>query len=668
MFGGRAMLMGEFAVTSESGEFDFRNLEAGTLTVNAEAQGYLPAARSGVELAAGAEVTGIELVLRRGAVVTGQVLGADGRPAAGAQVEPAEGDGPNVSMTRATADGDGQYRLEGVEPGPRTFSASHQDFQRSVRDLEVRSGENRLDFRLGGGHPVSGRVVDTAGQPVEGADVTLMPSDFVSGQPQQARSGADGGFRLDNVGEGGYSLQARHAGYSSAQIRDLRIAGPMEGLEVRLGRGAAIRGKISGVEFPDLQKVQIAASNPTKQAFQPGQVDFRSEYRIDGVASGEWEVMAYLRESGRRAQGKVTVEEGGEAVLDLDLSESGLTLSGRVTRRGGEPVADLWISVQSETQKASGRGSTNHEGIFRISGLAPGTYKLSTFSMRGIAYEQTVELTADQEIAIELPDWRVSGRVVDAADDSPIEGAVVSLDPADPNAASARPSMLRSGANSDSSGAFILTEVPEGSFRLVARKEGYSPAEIALDIRAGAATENLRLALNATQGLTLMPTAPAGVPSTLSVALLDATGRTVLTQSYPVADEGKARISEAPPGRWTLLVAGGASATASLEVTVPGPPVPVALPPATRLRVTVPDLAGSSALAKATVLGANGQPYRWFRFGFLGPAESTVTDGQAVLDSLPPGVWRVVVTAPDGRTWQGTATTSPGAEAAVVLR
>jgi protocatechuate 3,4-dioxygenase beta subunit len=667
MFGGRSMLMGEFAFTDESGEFDFRNLEAGTLTVGAEAQGYLQAERSGIELAAGSEVTGIELVLRKGAVVTGQVLGADGRPAAGAAVQLAEGDGPSLSMTQATADGDGQYRLEGVEPGQRAFAAEHKDFQRSVRDLEVRSGENRLDFRLGGGHPVAGRVVDTAGQPIAGADVTLAQADF-SSPPQQARSGADGAFRLDNVGEGDYSLQASHTGYSSAQIQDLRIAGPMEGLEVRLGRGAAIRGKISGVDFPDLPKLQIVAFSQAQKAMQRGEADFRSEYRIDGVAPGEWEVMASLSDSGRQTQGKVTVEEGGEAVLDLDLSESGLTLSGRVTRRGGEPVADLRISVQSETQKASGSGLTNHEGAFRISGLKPGTYKLDAFSMRGTSYEQTVELTADQEIAIELPDWRVSGRVVDAADDSAVEGAVVSLEPADPSAATARPYMLRTGANSDSAGAFTLTEVPEGSFRLVARKDGYSPTEIALDIRAGAATENLRLALTATQGLILMPTASTGIPSTVSIALLDGTGKTVLTQSYPVADEGRARISEAPPGRWTLLVAGGASATASLEVTVPGPPVPVALPPATKLRVTVPDLAGSTALGKATVLGGNGQPYRWLRFGFLGPAESTVVDGQAVLDNLPPGAWRIVVTAPDGRTWQGTATTAPGAEAAVVLK
>ena len=198
---------------------------------------------------------------------------------------------------------------------------------------------------------------------------------------------------------------------------------------------------------------------------------------------------------------------------------------------------------------------------------------------------------------------------VDGADSSPVEGATVTVETAD-GTPDPRAVFLRTGTTSDSAGAFTLTDVPEGSYRLVARKEGYSPGETPLTIGAGAATEGLRLTLSSTTGLNLQVMGPTGPPSSVNLALLDSAGRIVLNGGYPVAEGGRARISEAPPGRWTLLVASGGSATVSLEVTVPGPAVQVALPTETALRVTVPALAGSAVLGKATLLGADGRPYR----------------------------------------------------------
>jgi hypothetical protein len=449
----------------------------------------------------------------------------------------------------------------------------------------------------------------------------------------------------------------------------MEVRGPVSGLEVRLTRGGAIHGRILGVTLPDLKNLHVMAS-PSSNAgrgIQSGQADFQGQYRIDNVASGEWKVVAALPQSGRRAEGKVVVEEGTEAVLDLDLTEEGgLTLSGRVTRRG-EPAGNVRIIAEGTDQKEGGTAISNYDGLFRITGLAAGTYQISSVVWASLSHHQTVTLSSDQEIAIELPDSRITGRVVDAADSSPVEGATVTVQAAggEPDPRSA---FLRSGTSSDSAGNFTLTDVGEGSFKVTARKEGYSPAETTVETGGGSAVDGLRLALNATQGLTLQVLTPAGgSPARLDAALLGPNGAALLTGSYPVTEGGRSRISEAPPGRWTLLASGG-GATASLEVTVPGPPVQIVVPPATTLRVTVPDLAGSSVLAKATALGANGQPYRWLRYGgFLG-SEWSMADGQVLLNNLPAGTWRIVVTAPDGHTWQGTATTSPGVEAAVVLR
>jgi hypothetical protein len=44
-----------------------------------------------------------------------------------------------------------------------------------------------------------------------------------------------------------------------------------------------------------------------------------------------------------------------------------------------------------------------------------------------------------------------------------------------------------------------------------------------------------------------------------------------------------------------------------------------------------------------------------------------MSGGQIELSSLPPGSWTVMVAAADGRNWEGTAVTSAGQTASLLL-
>jgi protocatechuate 3,4-dioxygenase beta subunit len=667
MMGMRGLRRG-MSGTDEQGRFELTGIEPGKLVLRASAPGYL-AGEARVEAVAGQAPEEVRIVLRTGAVVTGKVVGPDGAPVAGAEVRVVQGSREDMFFSfgesGARSDGEGVYRLAGIEEGRRSIAATHQDFQRTVKELEVRAGENRLDLRLGRGYPVSGRVVDSGGRPVADARVSLDEPGFGfdSDDSQLAASGADGSFQFPSVAPGTYTLRARKEGYAPAELPEpLQVAvAPVAGLELRLAAGGTIRGRIRGLGFEQLSGVSVFAIRADTLGLDgggpsSGVVDFEGAYSISGVAPGEWMVTAM---SGKgSARGKVTLSEGTpEVTLDLEFS-GGFTLSGRVLR-AGEPMPGLQVMANGADVGSHAMGSTGPQGEFRLEGLEAGKYVVAAMDYRkGIRHTEEVEISGDREILIELPTQRVSGRVLDATDSSPIEGAAVTLEKTEGGDGLMGYGSPR--ASTDPSGAFTMSGVPEGTWRAVARKEGYAPAEATVEVRPGAEVGGVQLALSPGAGLVLeVRTYLGSIPAQVFAALVDANGRSVLAGPYETGEGGRVRLGSAPAGRFRLYVSGGGAATASLDVTIPGPPVQVVLLPASQLVVSVPGLAAQGGSGTATVTDVNGQPFRSVLYGFV-LSEWPLLEGGTVVDGVPPGTWRVRVNAPDGRVWEGTASTSGG--------
>ena len=64
---------------------------------------------------------------------------------------------------------------------------------------------------------------------------------------------------------------------------------------------------------------------------------------------------------------------------------------------------------------------------------------------------------------------------------------------------------------------------------------------------------------------------------------------------------------------------------------------------------------------------ASGEPFHALSWMGQPRAEWPMRNGRTEVGSLPPGTWRVTVATPDGRTWQGESTTTPGSAAEIVL-
>ncbi len=669
--GARAMRTGGRAQSDEEGRFVIEEVEPGTLRVTATAEGRQPAELGGIAAPPGRDVEGLELVLAPGATVEGRVTDADGRPVPGVLVNPVEPDRPGTRMMMmfrgGTSDGDGWYRIEGLPPGPRSIAAEDDQGRRAVGDLDVRPGSNRLDLRFRGGVEVAGRVVDAEGTPVADAEVALAAPNRGWGE-QRVTTGAGGGFVLEGVGEGEYRLLASKEGYAAAESDPFKVAGaPVTGLEIRLQGGGAITGRVLGLEPDALPRVMVRANRAGGGGsfqFQQGVVDFEGRYRFAALAAGEWRVSAELPGSGRRADGRVTLEPGAaEAVLDLDFG-AGLTLSGRVVR-GAAPVAGAVVDVVGSDVADYGSADTDREGSFRITGLEAGTYDV-TVRAGGAQVREQVALQGDREVVLELEVAAVAGRVIDTTERAPIAGASVHLEPAEAGERSFW--WDQSAVATDAQGRFRLAEVAAGRWRLRVEREGYGAVARELEVRGGADVEDLEVALEPTSGLVVeVVRATGGAPSSVLLAVLDGAGQAVTGGFQETGENGRVRLSTVPAGSYEVLAAADGLAVARAAAAVPGPPVRLVLEPAGVLDLRVPALQAEASTARVAVRGVDGTPFRMPEWGSGVQAEWQMGRGRLRLDDLPPGAWTVEVRAASGRVWSGAAAVQAGQTTELVL-
>ncbi|MFL6231665.1 MAG: carboxypeptidase regulatory-like domain-containing protein [Thermoanaerobaculia bacterium] len=651
-------------VTDDEGGFAFDGVSPGPISLSARAPRRQETELRNLEVKAGQDLTNVEVVLAPGATVEGRVLSPEGRPVPGAEVSVAQPSQDNFgwSSLRATADGDGQYRIDGIPPGKRTLEARAEGYRRGVREVEASARAATVDFELERGLEVSGRIVDDGGNPVPGAQLMLMAGRGFSLNAPRAQSGADGAFRLTGLQDGTYTLHVNKEGYTAADFKGqmVTLAGAsVSGLEVRLSGGGTITGHLTGVEFSQLSRVRVWA----QMEFWAGRVDPEGNYQISHLPPGDWTVTAVVPDTPLHAEGQVTLEPGApEARLDLNLG-GGHTLTG-VVLSNGQPLAGASLVLSRRKPVTRQSVVSDHEGSFRFGGLEDGGYDLDVATPKGARHHESLELAGDQTIRVELRTASLSGRVIDAEDSSPVSGAAITL-------AAAReeglPSYPFSDVTTDARGAFRVPEVGDGAWKLKTTRDGYAPDERQVRVD-GASPEEIEVRLKPTQGVTVEALLATGQPpERIRVAALDGNGRAVSTGVFPTGENGRTRISNVPPGSWLLLVEADPSAPVTLSAAVPGPAVRAVLPPAGQVHIEVPVLAKDSMEAKAVLSGPGGV-YRDFDWDGSVKSEWDCHGGRVNLTRVPAGVWQVAVRAADGRTWSGTVTVTPGGVAEVGLK
>lgn len=176
---------------------------------------------------AGRDGEPVEIELRRVARISGTVKDAEGKPVPGGTVAPDGLHGEAGHFRWVRTDRSGRFEIEDAEPGRLYLRADARGHARSeVMAVDVAPGEHLegLEITLRKGYTLTGRILDGAGRPVQGAEVWALPGSRVD------TTDAEGRFSIEDRPRGPLTLRITREGSPrlEREVDFVPGAGPVE--------------------------------------------------------------------------------------------------------------------------------------------------------------------------------------------------------------------------------------------------------------------------------------------------------------------------------------------------------------------------------------------------------------------------------------------------------
>jgi hypothetical protein len=223
----------------------------------------------------------------------------------------------------------------------------------------------------------------------------------------------------------------------------------------------------------------------------------------------------------------------------------------------GEPLAGALVTIVNADGDEAGHAIAGSDGSFAVSDMREGTYTLIAAAPHFRPTANTFAVgSADALAALSLTGiGSLAGKVTAARDGQPMSVDIGLVSPDEGVSA-----QCRTGKD----GCFLLSDVAEGSYELVAWGPGYRTVEVPILVER-AETLTIGLAMVGLGDLYGALTGPGGewVPGA-QIALTDGTGTVVATTSTDGA--GSYRFSQVPEGPYTVRATAFDAAYSVVEV------------------------------------------------------------------------------------------------------
>ena len=386
---------------------------------------------------------------------------------------------------------DGTFVLDDVPPGTWEVVAQSKGYQTArVGGVTVDESGTRegVEVRLTAGNAIRGRVLDgSSGIPVLDASVTLQRPGgggralaLLMGE-SDARTDADGLFAIEGLGAGSYTVVAQHPDFADATALVEVKEGPAT-TELRLMPGAAVAGTVlseTRAPLPGATVVLGAGAGFGRGGFLGGGLgspaanstitDDSGRFRFAHVTAGRYSVSASLR--GHQTAPVDVLLQVGESKENLLLSlAQGARIHGTVSGLPAALRGNVAIAANGP-DGWSGASQAGADGSFELAGAPAGPINLRAMagqpggSMRSATAQVALaEGQDDAQVQVVFEQgFTLTGTV--SRHGQALDGAMVSASLAGVGGRTA-------SARTDSSGAYRLEGLTEGTYSVMVTPPG----------------------------------------------------------------------------------------------------------------------------------------------------------------------------------------------------
>jgi protocatechuate 3,4-dioxygenase beta subunit len=343
--------------------------------------------------------------------LAGQVLDADDKPVAGANVNLSGEGQPNAN---ARTDRVGRFHFEHVCEGPAQISANNRN---SYGNISAEGGDTNVVLRLGQtynnnpgatAHKLKGTVTDADGKPDAGAQVAVFPA---NGMLRWIKTATNGAFNLT------WSLQPWQLQNGGAMLvfRDLarNLAGTEElpeettNLDVKLKPALTVAGVVRNVDGSALAGAQVGVWLKTGNSYeqlneQMAAADAQGRYEIKCLPPDpQYIVFATAKGRGRSQQQVQSDSETNRVELSpFVLKPADRVIAGKVLRDDDKPASGVNVQLNGEDQP-DGNMTTDSQGRFHFQ-VCEGQIRLFAYSQNGGGNAQATVEAGDTNVVLAL--------------------------------------------------------------------------------------------------------------------------------------------------------------------------------------------------------------------------------------------------------------------------
>jgi hypothetical protein len=571
-------------------------------------------------------------------------------------------DAPPEETVVAIADASGVFRLDGIAAGLWAVTADGPGLHRVIVPRVAVPRAAPLALALDPLAALAGEVLDAAGRPAVGAEVTALSRDHAA----TARADGAGRFAVWLPG-GEYQVLASLGGRAAALAAPVSVApgATAQGHVLRLGPAAVL----AGATTLDGRPAAGAALAVTRH--ETGGVAARAIAGADGrfevhLAPGAYDVVASLPGATPARAFALTAAAGQRFPVALGLTPAG-AVEGTVTDAAGQPLAGARVRLLSRGDGLAAvaplETRTDFDGRWRLDGVEVGRAEVAA-EEAGLALGDARVIRVERGPATRVdlalpPAGGLAGKATAPGGRAAAPlGTLITIVPL-----RARPGAAQvARARADASGNWGVT-VPAGEYRVYA-----APAEAALpDLRASPvfarveAGRTTRLDLQAlaaepSDGLSILVLEPGGAPSAGAAVTLGRPDDPKAALAAAAGEDGRVWLGRdlGLAGRSVTVRAHNGGRSAAYTGTFPSEGiVTVTLAPGGAISGVV---AGGGRPVRGFTLEVASQPSRE---GWRTLDVHRFTGDRFALGDLPAEPLRIVVVSDDGR--RGDARVEVGA-------